>query len=184
MAWILLIVIIVFIVFYTYDYFSIPKLGDLKTPNNCITQAEIETFGLFKGPDYQIYLPKDWPFVKLSAGNTQGTYTFGINKDDDYEFFSIWSGDYNKDSDALLLDSLKPLSNYTIEKQTTVKTANIAKIKDFVIKYKTDQGQLKQEIFTYTKDNTGYLILMRNKSGNYSSNKATLDKIICSFTPN
>lgn len=183
-AWLFLIVCFVFVVIYTYDYINLPKLDKIGTINNCITASEKDQFGLFKQDTYQIYLPKDWPFMELNTGKIPGTYNFGINKDDSYEFLSIWSNDYNKTSDDLLLETLKPLTNYTVDEQSTLKTNNGEQLKRIIISFKGENNTYKQELYTYTKDNKGYLILARLSSQNINEFQTTLDKIICSFKVN
>jgi len=183
-TWIFLIVAIVFIGIYTYDYFTMPRLDKIKLQNKCITQEDLKTFGLYKGQGYQIYIPKDWPFVKLSTAMSKSQTAFGINSKDPYEFFSIWADDYNKNVDQLLIDTLKSLSNYAIEKQDIAKTESNLELKHLLVSYRTEFGQMKQEMFAYTKNNKGFLILMRSKQENFTQNQKYLNKIICSFTLN
>jgi len=180
LTWLFVIVSIAFICVYTYDYLNLPKINNIDKANDCITLQEKNIYGIFKQTDYQIYIPKEWPFVQLNSNTQKGSFTFGVNKDNTYEFLSIWSGDYNKTNDQLLLDTLKSLSNYNIIEQT--KTINNTELKRLLIQFKTDSGNIKQEIYTFVKDNKGYIILARVNQNNYSLFKPILDKITCSFT--
>jgi len=184
LSWILLAVIIVFCVFYTYDYFTMPKIENISKANNCLTNTDIDIFGQFKNANYSIYLPKEWQFATLNAGNTQETYSFIINPNDNYEFFSIWSRDYNKDADALILETLKPITNYKIDLQDNIKTANGETLKKISITLKNESGDYKQELFAFVKNEKGYLLLARVKSQNYNIYTNTINKITCSFKVN
>ena len=183
MAWLFVIVAIIFIVVYTYSYFAnpSPKLDSLKTSNSCISGKELSTFGLFQQPTYEISLPKKWPFMQLKGGSAPGTFTFGINKNDPYEFLSIWSGDYNKTSQRLLLNILEPLRNYKIIKQDKIKTNSNEELKRVLIQFDVGSTNLKQEVYAYVKNNIGYVILVRLRTQDYDSFSDTLSKIICSF---
>lgn len=184
-AWIFLILCIVFFCIYTYNYMNIPKLDKITTVNECITSAEKDQFGLFKQTNYELYLPKAWPFIDLSTGIIPGTYNFGINKEDPYEFLSIWSStDYNKTSDQLSLEALKSYTNYKVDEQSTIKTSNGEQLKKIVISFKGQTNDYKQEIYTYVKGKNAYLILTRTSTQNYNEFETIFDKILCSFKVN
>ncbi len=183
-SWLLLIAIIIFCVFYSYDYYTMPKIDPIQNVNGCITSDEKDIFGQFKQSTYSIFLPKEWPFMTLNAGNTEGTFNWGTNPNDQYEFFSIWSRDYNKDADTLLLETLKPISNYKIDLQDSIKTANGEILKRISISFKNESGDYKQELFAYVKNGKGYLLLSRVRAQNYNMNASTLNKITCSFNVN
>jgi len=161
-----------------------PKIDKITNSNNCLTGADLEMFGQFNQPNYSVYLPKDWPFMTLSAGNTQGTYSFGINQNDEYEFVSIWSRDYNKDVDSLILETLKPITDYKIDLQNTVKTANNDNWKHISITLKSESGDYKQELFAFVKNGKGYLLLARVRAQNYNIYANTINKVNCSFKVN
>jgi len=182
MAWIFLILLIVFFVFYTVDYYNMPKLENISKSTSCLTSLELKEFGLFKKEDYSIYIPKDWPFVELNAGS-KNTYSFGIS-DNEYEFLSIWSGDYNKDAESLLIDTIKPLSNYTINNKTKIKTENGTTLEKANLTFKVLNETYNQNIYTYKENNKAYLILIRTNQYNTNNFENIINKIICSFDIN
>jgi hypothetical protein len=184
LTWIFLICCIVFIGLYTYNYLITPRLNDLKTNNDCLNENDIDQYGLFEQNNYQIILPKEWSFAKLNMQIPKNTFIFSTNVQDPYEFFSIWTGDYNKTSKDLLIDTLMPLKNYTIENQKSIINEKDIELKHMIINFKGETRSFTQEIFTYVKDNKGYLILIRNNSQNQYGFEDTLKKIICSFNVN
>lgn len=182
-SWLVLVCFIIIAGIYTYDYFTLPSIDNINEPNNCILANETDTFGLFKQADYDVYLPKDWPFVSFDV-RIPNTNTFGINKNDNSEFLSIWASDYNKNTDALIIDTLTPFTNYTIDSKTTIKTNEGEEFTKVIISFKTDLGITKQELYALVKDGKGYLIIARVKTFNYNSFLETLNKITCSFKIN
>lgn len=184
-TWIFLIICVVIAGLYTYNYFNMPRLDNLTTINNCISSDEKDNYGLFKRNNYEIYLPKDWPFMELSVGAIPGNYNFGINKEDPYEFISIRQIDYNKSTDDLILETLKPLTNYTILDQSTFTTQNKEIMKKVIIKFNDPSNKYVQEIYSYTKNNSGYLIYVIISSQNKRDfENIYLNKILCSFKVN
>lgn len=184
LGWIFLIIIIAIGILLLYNYY-VPKndLGSLTSTfsSSCLTSAEKDKFGLLQTDKYSLYLPKNWETAIITGTDTQTTKNFKINSSDEYEFFSIWSKGYPNDADTLLLDTLKSLKGYTIESTSTIKTGKGVALKRMLVSFSTDIGQFKQDMLAYTKDNKGYLLLLRAKTYNSGSYKTTLDKIVCSF---
>ncbi len=184
LGWIFLIIIIAIGSLLLYNYY-VPKndLGSILSTSspNCLTSTEKNKFGLLQTDKYSMYLPKEWETAKIEGTDPQTTKNFKINKSDEFEFFSIWSKGYPNDADTLLLDTLKSLKDYKIENTSTTKTAKGVTLKKMLVSFTTDIGQFKQEMLAYTKDNKGYLLLLRVKTYNYDTYKSKIEKITCSF---
>ncbi len=182
LAWILLILIIVIAGFLLYNYY-VPKndLEPVVSNSGCLTSAEKSQYGLLQTDKYKLFLPDNWETAQISGTDPDATKNFKINKSDEFEFFSVWAKGYSNDADALLLDTLKSLKDYKIESTSTTKTAKGVTLKKMLVSFTTDIGQFKQEMLAYTKDNKGYLLLLRVKTYNYDTYKNKIEKISCSF---
>lgn len=182
LAWILLILIIIIAGFLLYNYYLPKNDLDPVTPNSgCLTSAEKSQYGLLQTNKYKLFLPNSWETAQISGTDPEATKNFKINSSDEFEFFSVWSKGYPNDADTLLLDTLKSLNDYKIESTGTIKTAKGVTLKKMIVSFTTDIGNFKQEMLAYTKDNKGYLMLLRAKTYNFDTYKSKIEKITCSF---
>jgi hypothetical protein len=157
-----------------------PKLDSIKLTDNCITIDEKEDFGLLNGNNYEIFIPKDWTFAKLDSALPKDTFVFSTNPNDDYQFFSVWSGDYNKTAKDLLLESITSLTNYNIVDQKSIINEKGIEFKHMTIELKNGNTEFIQDTYAYVQNNKAYLLLLRSNSLN-ETNSQILKKIICSF---
>ncbi len=178
-----LILAVIFISMYTYNYYTLDEskteIKTLTTPNNCISANEINSFGSVETKDFTINIPNTWKVKTFEGAQTNNSLIFGINEYDNTEFLSVWIGDYNKTAHDFLIDTLKPLSNYTITEEKEV-SSNIGIIRNIKINFKSN-NEYVQDMYVIIKNNKAYLILIRAQSINYLKYSETINKVICSF---
>lgn len=180
--WVFLILAIIFVVLYSYNYYSEKnnniKIEQLNNANNCISQNEINLYGTIETLDFYMNIPNNWK-VKTFENAQINSFVLGINEYDNTEFLSIWIGDYNKTSHDFLIDTLKPLSNYKIINEKEI-TTNIGTLRNIRIEFNTSNSYT-QDMYAIIKNNKAYLILLRTQSSNYNKYTNIITKIICSF---
>lgn len=179
---IFLVLAIVFVSIYTYNYYTYEdnttEIQNLKNTNNCISENEINLYGTIETKDFIMNIPNTWK-VKTFENAQVNSFVLGISEYDNTEFLSIWIGDYNKSSHDFLIDTLKPLSNYNIIDEKEI-SANIGNIRNIRIEF-TNVNSYTQDMYAIIKNNKAYLILLRTQTSNYNKYKNVIEKIICSF---
>ncbi len=176
-AWIFLILGCIFVILYTYNYYTTDnlKLEDIK-PNQCISNTS--NYGIYNLDNFSIIVNKSWKLGKLENVNNDLTLIF--NENNPSEFISIWIGDYNKSSKSLLIDTLKKITNYEIIHDKKI-TINNREYDNFKIKFKYNNLEYTQNLYGFIENNKGYLIITKYITNNEKYYINDINTLICSF---